>query len=286
MNEPDARYPRPLLRSTRVLLLAFAALTVLAFVALFVLSGQTERTFAWTIDVPATAAFMGAGYASGTVLVLLALRSGSWVTTRAPMVTILVFATLSLVATLVHLSRLHLAAPDPVARFAGYLWLIVYLVVPVGMVVVTALQERLGDAVGRRRRAMPLWLRLLIAAEGAVMLVVGAALFLAPASAAALWPWPLTPLTARTVAAWLLAYGFAAALVVRDNDLGRLRVPAIAYAVFGLLTLSVPVRFPDDVAWAEPAATAYVVLAVAVALTGLAALATTRRLRRGRPAHP
>ncbi|MCP6390534.1 hypothetical protein NL487_26805, partial [Klebsiella pneumoniae] len=89
--------------------------------------------------------------------------------------------------------------------FAGYLWLIVYLVVPVGMVVVTALQERLGDAVGRRRRAMPLWLRLLIAAEGAVMLVVGAALFLAPASAAALWPWPLTPLTARTVAAWLLA---------------------------------------------------------------------------------
>ena len=53
---------------------------------------------------------------------------------------------------------------------------------------------------------------------------------MAPASAGTLWPWQLTPLTARTVASWLIAFGIAAALAIQERDLGRLELPAAAYA--------------------------------------------------------
>jgi hypothetical protein len=57
-----------LLPGTRWLLCAFSLLTALAFVVLFVLSASTEQHFAWTIQPPVTAAFLGAAYAVGCVL--------------------------------------------------------------------------------------------------------------------------------------------------------------------------------------------------------------------------
>ena len=54
-----------------------------------------------------------------------------------------------------------------------------------------------------------------------VMLPVGAMLFLAPQLTAPVWPWMLTPLTARAVGAWLVGLGTVAALGIRENDFDR-----------------------------------------------------------------
>ena len=51
---------RPLHSGMRILLGAFALLTALATGSLFVLAKTTEETFAWTIQPPLTAAFIGA----------------------------------------------------------------------------------------------------------------------------------------------------------------------------------------------------------------------------------
>lgn len=40
---------------------------------------------------------------------------------------------------------------------------------------------------------------------GVLLFGLGAALYLVPSVQSVLWPWPLTPLTARAVAAWLVA---------------------------------------------------------------------------------
>src|SRR3954453_3681477 len=98
---------RHVLAPMRVLLVVFAVLTAMAVVALFVLSGQTDQTFAWTIQPPLTAAFLGAGYAAGFVLVVLALRDPVWAHSRVPVLTILAFVALTLVATLLHIDRFH-----------------------------------------------------------------------------------------------------------------------------------------------------------------------------------
>jgi hypothetical protein len=103
-----------------------------------------------------------------------------------------------------------------------------------------------------------------------VLLVTGVALFLLPSSADLLWPWTLTPLTARVVAAWLVAFGLATALAAIGGDLQRLRTAAVAYAVFGLLALVAVARYAGAVAWDSASAWVFLLLTVAVTATGTA----------------
>ena len=257
-----------------VLLVTFSMLTALAVVVLFVLADRTDRLFAWTIQPPLTAAFLGAGYAAGCVLVVLSLRDPVWAHSRVPVLTILVFTLATLAATLLHLDRFHLqpefADLPLLARAAAWFWLAVYVVVPAAMLVVLLPQERAPGTDPPRHDPVPSGLRAALGAESAVLLAVGLALFAAPSAAASLWPWPLTPLTARVVAAWLVAFGLATALAAVAGDLRRLRTAAIAYTVFGVLVVLAVLRYPGTVEWGGPAAWVFALLTAAVVATGAA----------------
>jgi hypothetical protein len=269
---------RSVFPATRVILVLFAMLTVLATNQLFVLARYTDQWFAWTIQPPLTAAFLGSGYGAGCVLVVLAVRTRLWAQARTAIVTIALFAALTLIATLLHLDRFHFAAPGAVARFAAWFWLAVYVVVPLALLVLAVQQQRApgGDPV--RVQPMPAWLMVLLAAQGAIMLSVGAALFLDPRLSAALWPWTLTPLTARMVAAWLVAFGFAAAMVLVERDLQRLRIDTVGYTVFGVLHLLALVIYGRaDVRWGTTAATVYLIVLCSVPLVGIAGWWLTAR---------
>ena len=270
-----------ILAGTRLLLLAFSGLTLLAFGALFVLAERTEQAFAWTIQPPVTAAFLGAAYAAGCALVVLALRRGSWLALRIPFLTIGVFVVLTLLATLLHLDRFHFAAPTPLARGAAYFWMAIYVLVPPAMAVALVAQERRAPQ-RPGRLPMPSGLSVLLLVQGVLMLAVGAALFLAPAGEALLWPWPLTPLTARVVAAWLLAFGLGAILTWRQGDLARTDVAATAYALLAVLQVVVLLRFVGTVRWAAPATWAYVALLVSILVGSAYALGRLRRQDRVR----
>jgi hypothetical protein len=233
-------------RSTRLLLVAFVALTLLAAHQLLLLPGQTDRWFAWTVQSPPTAAFLGAAYVSGFVLSLGALRRRIWPEMRIVVAAVGVFASLTLVATLLHAHRLHLTAEDPVARATAWTWLFVYLVVPAACVAVVVRQGGLGRAGRAARRPMPRWLTAVLAAQGLALLVAGVALFArgttthhAGHDVGGFWPWHIGPLGAQVTGAWLIAFAVAAALVVRERDLARLVVPGLGYATFGVLQLAV-----------------------------------------------
>src|SRR4051794_27026075 len=144
-----------ILPGTRLLLFVFGALTFLAFLALFVMAGHTDRYFAWTIVPPVTAAFFGAAYAAGCAGVFLGLRSGRWAGIRVPYVGILVFTLVALAATLLHLDRFHFKAVGTVARFAAWLWLGVYVLIPVAMLSMLFVQERRGGGGGDQRPPLP-----------------------------------------------------------------------------------------------------------------------------------
>src|SRR5919107_1765833 len=90
------------------LLLVFSLLTALAVIALYVVPDRTDELFAWTIQPPLTAAFLGAGYGAGCVLVVLSLRDPVWAHSRVAVLTILAFVVLTLVATLLHIERMHI----------------------------------------------------------------------------------------------------------------------------------------------------------------------------------
>jgi hypothetical protein len=258
----------------RTLLASFAALTALATGALYVLAENTSETFAWTIDPPLTAAFIGAGYAAGFVLVVLSLRDPVWAHSRVAVLTIFVFVVLTLVATLLHINRMHFdddfGGLDALAKGAAWFWLVVYVVIPVAMAVLLVRQERTPGEDPPPNHPVPVALRFALALESAVLLVVGALIYLDPTTAAWVWPWDMPPFTARVVAAWLLAFGLATALAAVAGDLRRLRTAAIAYTVFGVLVLIAVARFPGTLDWDAAPTWIFVAMAVAVVLTGAA----------------
>jgi hypothetical protein len=272
---------RPLHSGMRLLLGAFAVLTALATLALFVLAQMTEETFAWTIDPPLTAALIGAGYAAGCVLVVLCLRDPVWAHSRVPVLTIFVFVVLTLAATLLHINRMHFdddfGGLHLLAKAAAWFWLAVYLVVPVAMLVLIVVQERAPGEDPPPRHPVPVELRIALAVESAVLLVVGGMIYVVPPTATSVWPWPLTPFTGRVVAAWLLAFGLATALAAVAGDLRQLRTAAIAYTVFGVLVLVALARFPGTPDWDRSTAWILVGLALAVVLTGAAGWALAPR---------
>lgn len=203
---------------------------------------------------------------------ILSLRVGTWTAVRIPYVTIAVFVVLTLLATLLHIDRFHFGSAGVVARFAAWLWLVIYVVVPVLMVIMLVAQERRIGVNSDITVAVPHFLSAALLAQGVLLLGLGAALYLVPSLQSVLWPWSLTPLTARAVAAWLVAFGLGAVLASRTNDLGRLEISAWSYGLMAVLQLVVVIRYIDRIRWTEPSAWGYLSLLTGMLATSVAGL--------------
>jgi hypothetical protein len=101
------------------------------------------------------------------------------------------------------------------------------------------------------------------------MIPVGLGLLLVPETILSLWPWTLTPLTARAIGAWSLALGIAAAHSIWENDWARVHVATVSYTVFSVFELIALVRYPSQVNWSSPAAWFYVIFLISVLIVGL-----------------
>jgi hypothetical protein len=255
--------------------MAFAVLTVLAVNQLLVLADVSDRYWVWAIHTELTAAFVGAAYAAGLLLSVLSLRERSWGRIRIGLITVTAFTILTSVATLVHNHKLLLTSGGPIARVAAWVWLAVYLVIPVACIWVVVAQERRWRRPGRAERPMPDWLTIALAVQGMVLFTAGAVLFGAGLTVhhhvmpvAGFWPWEIMPLSAQVIGSWLLALGLAAGLSIADGDLQRLRIPGATYTVFGVLQLVVVFWHRPFVDAGDPWLWAYVVFLVMVTATG------------------
>lgn len=250
--------------SLRVILLAAAALVFLAGVQLFVFPLRTDEWFAWTVKAPMTAVFLGAAYFSSVVLELAGAGSQSWGRARLTVWAVLVFTTLTLVVTLVHIDAFHLGSEQPAsARVVTWGWLAIYTGVPVAMLLGLAQQQRarsVRTTVAPDVRPLAPQLRLLVAALALVLLGGGAALLVAPAWAAGAWAWPLTDLTARAIGAWLVGLGWAAAHACVIDDVRSVQPLGLTGVAFVVLQVVALARFGDALAWSSWRAVAYVVL--------------------------
>ena len=127
----------------RRLLVVAAVLVFLAGVQLFLFPLRTATYFAWTVLPPMTAVFLGAAYWSSMVFEASAARARVWADARISVPTVFVFTTLTLVATLVHRDKFHFGAENPFStRLVTWIWLGIYVVVPILMVVLAVVQIR------------------------------------------------------------------------------------------------------------------------------------------------
>jgi hypothetical protein len=276
----DGRPAAPVVPAMRALLLVAAVLVLLAGVQLFVFPERTDRWFAWTIGEPLTATVLGAAYWSAVGFELLAARQQRWVDARIAVPAVWVFTTLTFVITLVHLEVFHTGSEHGAGtRAVTYAWIAVYAVVPVLLLVGTAVQLRACGADPPRRAPIPTLVTALVAVQAVVLLPVGVWLLLDPGSAADAWPWSLTPLTSRALGAWAVGLGIAAVHALGERDLHRLRPAAVAYVLFGALELVALARYSGSVAWERPGAAAVTAFFAASLVTGGAALLALRDTR-------
>jgi hypothetical protein len=278
------------LPATRRVFVAFAALTLLATYQLLVVGAFTDRYFAWTISVRPTSAFLGAAYAAGFVLAVLALRRDRWREVRVALVTVTIFTLLTLVPTLIHLHKFHLWDGGLIARLGAWIWLVIYLVIPIACLTVVIRQQLRPRGAGEVRRRMPPWLSSILVVQGGTLLLVGGVMFLGgamvhhlPEGAMSFWPWKLTPLSAQVEGAWLIALAVAAALAIWERDLSRLLVPAATYTAFGVFQLLVAARYWTQVRLDYQWGWVYVGMLFSIAVTGAYGCWAATRRSAGQP---
>ena len=262
----------------RAILVLAAFLVFLAGFQLTVFPERTAEWFAWTIDVPMTAVFLGAAYWSSAVLEIAGARSSGWGRARLTVWTVLVFTTLTLVVTLVHLDKFHLgrgAADQRPHRHVG---------------LDRDLRRRAGgDGGGARapgsqptsRPPTSTTYAVSCRADCAgcssglagVLLVAGVALLVAPERAADLWSWPLTPLTARAVGRLAGRPGLGRRARLADRR-RRQRAAARAHrgGVRRARRASPCARYGDVLEWSSWQAVAYVVVLGWIGLVALGIL--------------
>ena len=257
--------------------MAFAVLTMLALIQLLLLADVADRYWAWTIRTEQTAAFLGAAYAAGFVLSVLSLRMTRWRLIRIPVGTVAVFTWLTLAATLDHLHRFHLLTGGPFAAAAAWIWLGIYVGVPIVCVVVVVRQERHRGPPERVVRPMPGWLTGLLAVEGMVLLAAGVLLFAGgmtvhhheATDVVGFWPWGLTPLSSMVIGAWVIAFGVAAFWVIQDGDLSRLLVSGVTYTAFAVFEFVAVIWHWPQVSAKDPWLWAYLAVLAVILVTGV-----------------
>lgn len=209
-----------ILRATRIVAAFVLPFLLAAFLILYVWPQTTARLFAWSIASPLTAAWMGAGYLGGAYFFGRVLTGRRWHRVGAGFPPIAAFTATMLLATLLHWDTF-----DP-AHWPFRVWLILYLVTPVLVPVLWAVNRRRDDGAPEAAdRLVPQGLGRALFAVG--LLMSGGALFLllAPAAAAEVWPWPLTPLTARVLAGWLALLAVGMLTISRERRWSAWRIP-------------------------------------------------------------
>jgi hypothetical protein len=229
---------------------------------LYLLPGRADTGYAWSITPPVNAGFIGAGFLAGTLatgLVLATVTRWRMFSTLPPALWVLASALLA--ATIIHHDRFRWDYPPT------WLWALVYAGVPLAVPYLVARQRRIADAEPAADPALRV-IRALSAIVGAFQLAAAAALFVAPVELGGHWPWPLTPLLARAVAAWYALFGtmlLSCAIGLRHR--AEAIIPYATLAAWSALLLALPILHSDDVTGGTPW------IALTMLLLGLSAYA-------------
>ncbi len=260
---------RPVLPAIRAIFVLAAILASIAGVQLYILTEHTDRFFAWTIGNPLSAAFIGADFWTGTILLLFAMREEYWANIRIAVAAVATFAPMMLLTTLLHLDPFHFHSAGLSPRVAAWAWIIVYAVVPFLVAVIFILQLRAPGVDPPADVPVPRWIVGLIGINASVSLVVGLALMLIPTRLFSIWPWQLTTLTAQAIGSGLLSIAIASLWFIRENSWTRGRVGTVPYTLVGLLQLIALARYNSHVEWSRPGAWIYVLFFTGILLGGI-----------------
>lgn len=258
---------------TRVALGLIVLILVAAFLILYLRPSETDTLFAWTIKPSMTAILMGAGYLGGAYVFAYAVAVPRWHRIGLTLLPVTVFTWYEALATVLHWERFHQG------HSAFWTWVVVYGLTPLVVPALWLYNRRADPGAPEPYDAVvPAAMRTVIGLLGAAQLAISLVLFLWPEGAIRVWPWALTPLTARVLAGWFALPGVFGRLASRERRWSALRIPVQGQALAQLLILIGVARAWGDFNPANPLTELYVG-GVVVWLAAVATLYITMELR-------
>ena len=205
---------------------------VVAFIILYFAPGQTAALFAWKLQPTMSAMMLGAAYAGGIYFFTGVLAAAQWHRVKIGFPPVITFASLLGIATLLHWDRFNHM------HISFWAWAGLYFTTPF-LVLFVWLRNRREDpgALAAGDVAIPQALRWFIGAVGAGTLVISVLLFVSPERMIALWPWTLSPLTARVASAMFALPGLVALGIALDQrwSAAQLILQAQAFSIVLIL---------------------------------------------------
>lgn len=240
-RSPGPSAPNLLQPFVRKLIWPVFILTVANGFFLYLLPWLAEEWYAWAIRPPVNAGAMGAGYLIGALAAGMGLFGvRRWRSIRPFMPALFVIGVMMTIATLLHADRFRWGNPFT------WLWIIVYVALPIVATLVWSLQGLDGTSERAVDKSLAIAAGTSVAI-GAVVALSGMVWFLNPQSIIYTWPWPLTPLLTRTFASWYVFMGVL--LFASGTTLRHIReIPIVHATVAGwalLLLLLVPINWSD-----------------------------------------
>lgn len=189
---------------TRILSIVIVPFLLVAFVVLYFFPSahDTANLFAWKIVPTFTPMLLASVYLGGSYFFVRAARAAQWHQVEGGFVSVGCFATLMGIATIVHWDKfIH-------NNVAFWLWAGLYFTTPFLVFGVWFLNRRKESVATSDDLLLSPLAAMVIGVIGFAAAASSAFLFLFPKTAIRIWPWLLTPLTARVTGA-IFALGVA-----------------------------------------------------------------------------
>lgn len=208
-----------ILPETRWLAVLIIPFLVVAFIILSFWPHDTDKLFAWTIKPAMTPMMLAAAYGGGIYFFTRVVLAKRWHLVKLGFLPVTAFATLLGIATLLHWDRFNHS------HISFFTWTALYFTTPF-LVFAVWLRNRMTDPETAEpdEVLIPQVIRLFIAVIGVITLAVSLLLFLQPALMIRLWPWMLTPLTARVVGAMFALPGVVGLGIAREKRWSAARI--------------------------------------------------------------
>jgi hypothetical protein len=216
------RITRPdnaVLPATRWLAIIIIPFLVAAAILLLIWPNDTDKTFAWTIKPSMTPMMLAAAYMGGIVFFWNVVKARKWHTIKVGFIPVIAFASFLGIATILHWDRFNHS------HISFFTWTALYFITPFLVLVVWLHNRRYeNNQFESNDQMINQFTRLTIGVIGAVTLLISLFLFFSPTVMINLWPWTLTPLTARVVGAMFTLPGLVGLGIAADSRWSAARI--------------------------------------------------------------
>ncbi len=229
---------------TRILAVIIVPILAAAFLMLYLFPNHSGVLFAWPIKPQMSAMMLGATYLGGVYFFAMVAASRQWHTVRLGFWPVTTFAAVMGIATVLHWDKF---TPGHISFI---LWAFLYFTLPFVIPVVWYINQRANPGFKITGEAfLPRALRLAEGGLGAVLTGASLVLLVFPVLMIPSWPWTMTPLTARAMAAMFALSGLVGIGVAVDGYLSSARILLQSQVVAVLLFLVALVFARGDIFW-------------------------------------